>query len=266
MAITTRDQLIAGMAASNGSSIFKASITSVAGFYYTTFRSPGQPASGPAIPATTGSQLSRTTQGAILVPAPSGTSYFTSYAGSSSVAGSWIIADRLVEFGGLSGITTTAQSVSAVALPARATGATDVQLWLEIFTLAGTTASATVTASYTNQSGTSGRTATLIGGIPASGTPASRTYPFTLQATDTGVSSVESFTSTTSTTVAGSLGLILRRPLLFGSVNSAALGFTLGYAETAMEQCPNDACLELMCLATTTSTGVFMGSLSISQG
>lgn len=266
MAITTRDGLIAAIAAGRTVQFQKATMTAAAGFFSAQFRNPGMPASAAAPPGTTGSALSRTTQGAMPIPAPSTVSYISSFEACATTGQTLILADRLVEFGGLSGTVITAQAVSALALPARATTATDVELWLEVFTAAGTTASPSVTASYTNQSGVAARTATLIGGIPDSGTPVSRTYQFALQAGDTGVQSVQSLTLGTSTAVAGNLGLVLRRTLLTGAIPQANYGFTQGWAETDLQTCPDDACLELLTLATTGSTGAVLGNFGIAQG
>lgn len=224
------------------------------------------PASAAAAPSTTGAALSRTTQGAMPIPAPSGATYITSWEGVLSSAGTCLLADRLVEFGGLSGTTTTAQSVSALALPARATGAADVELWLEVYTALGSTPSPTVTASYTNQAGTSGHTATLLGGIPAS-LGAGRTLQFSLQAGDTGVQSVQSVTSTTSTLTAGNFGLTLRRTLIMGASPSNNLAWpSQGPFETDMQICPDDACLEVMVQSTGSNTGTLQGNFGLAQG
>ena len=266
MAITTRDGLIAATAAGPSVKFSKASITTAAGFFYSHFRTAGMPAANSSTPATTGVQLSRSSQGAMAIPAPSNTSYISSFEGVCAQLGTVVLADRLVEFGGLSGIVTTAQAVSALALPARASSATDVELWLEVYAAGGATASATVTASYTNQSGTSGRTATLIGGIPASGVPVQRSYQFALQAGDTGVKSVESLTIGTSTGTAGNIGLVLRRSLITGAVPQANIGFFQGWAETDLTICPDDACLELLIMSGSTSSGYVQGNFGIAQG
>lgn len=266
MAIVTRDGLIAAIAAGRTVQFYKPSLGCVAGFVYTHFRSAGMPATAGAAPASTGVALSRASVGAMPIPAPSATSYFTSYESLLGQAGTLLVADRLVEFGGLSGIVTTAQPVSALALPARATGATDVELWLETYTAMGGTASPTVTASYTNTADVTGRTATLAGGIPSSGGVLNRSYPFTLQAGDTGVKSVESLTLGTSTGTAGNCGLVLRRTILQASSVAANTGFVQGWAETDLQICPDDACLELLTFCTTASTGTILGNFGIAQG
>lgn len=266
MAITTRDGLVSAIAAGRTVQFNKASMTSSTGFVYTHFRNAGMPGAAGTAPTTTGVALSRTSTGAIPIPAPSATSYISSYEGVAANPGTLMLADRLIEFGGLSAAVTTAQTVSALALPSRATSATDVELWLEVYTVGGATASATVTASYTNQAGTSGRTATLVGGLPASGTQVNRTYQMSLQSGDTGVQSVQSLTLGTSTGTAGNIGLVLRRTLLTGAMPSANVGFAQGWAETDLQVCPDDACLELLNLTTNNNTGIVLGNFGIAQG
>jgi hypothetical protein len=265
VSITTRDGLVSAMAAGRSVQYQKSSIASATGGITTHFRNAGTPAAAGATPTTTGIALSRSSQGAMAIPAASGTSYISSFEGVSTSSGCLMLADRLVEFGGLSGTVTTAQTVSALALPARATGALDVELWLEVYTAIGATPSATVTASYTNQSGTSGRTATLPGGITASWV-AGRTAQFALAAGDTGVQSVQSLTSGTSTGTAGNIGLVLRRTLLIGACPGNNIGFSQGYAETDLQICPDDACLELLNLTASTATGTILGNFGIAQG
>lgn len=265
MAISTRDGLIAAIAAGPRTTFCKSSITTVAGRHFSLFRVAGRPSSSLATPGTAGSALSRTSSGALVIPAPSAVTYLNSFQASLSSAGVLHLYDRLVETGGLSGTVTTAQTVGSAALPARATAAVDVELWLEVYTALGSTPSPTVTASYTNQAGTAGRTATLIGGIPAS-LAANSTLPFTLQAGDTGVQSVQSVTSTTSTLTAGSFGVTLRRLIEVGSSANANGSFAMGWAETGLGTIPDDACLELVYLAGTTSSGILVGAAGICQG
>lgn len=268
MALATRDQLVAALAAATDTPFYKASITSVAGFFYSLFRSAaGMPAaSTTAVPTTAGRTLDRTGPGAIPIPsAGSNVLYSAAVDLVGTVAGTVILADRLVEFGGLVGNSTSAQAVSAQSLPARAGTGVGCELWLDIYTALGSTASATVTASYTNSAGTAGRTATLIGGIPAS-IPANRCVRFGLQAGDVGVQSVQSVTLGTSTATAGNFGLTIRKPIAMYPLPAANIGQKWGYAETALSVIPTDACLELLVLATTTSTGAIQGILAIAQG
>jgi hypothetical protein len=244
----------------------KSSVPTVAGFISTLFRTAGMPGAGATASTGAGNTCDRTRVGALLLAAPATVTYLTAFQASCTAAGVLFLSDRLVETSGLSLVTTTAQTINSVALPARATGALDVELWLDIITVGGTTASPTVTCSYTNQSGTAGRTATLVGGIPATGTVALRQYQFSLQAGDTGVQSVQTFTSTTSTVTAGNAGIVLRRRLATGSIPGANLGFNQGYAETALERIADNACLELMWLPTGTASGVLQGAVDVMRG
>lgn len=265
MAITTEAGL--QTATQNGRRVrfYKGGAVAAANGYFTTWRLAGLPGAAGS-PTTTGAQLTRTSTGALPIPAASATSYIAEWEGAALFTQTFLLCDRLVEFAGLSGTVTTAQTVSALALPSRATGATDVELWLEIHTAIGSTASPTVTASYTNQSGTSGRTATLVGGIPASGGAVHRCYPFALQAGDTGVQSVQSVTSTTSTTTAGNMGLTLRRTLLMGMVPYVGGSFSFGWAECDLQRCPDDAALEIVSATTGGTYGNLTGAIRVAQG
>lgn len=267
MAITTQDGLVSALAAGRTVQFFKSTLTGVNGGFFTLFRTAGMPGAATAPATAAGQTLSRTSVGAMPIPAPSGTSYISSYELVATQAACFILADRLVETGALSGIVTTAQTVNSVALPTRATSATDVELWLEIHTAIGATASASVTASYTNQSGTAGRTATLIGGIPATGNQANRSYQLSLQAGDTGVQSVQSVTLGTSTGTAGAFGIVLRRTMIMGSIVTANFGFNQGYAETDLQILGDDACVELMCLMSGAGTsGTIVANFGVAQG
>lgn len=269
MAITTRDGLVAALAGALDVPFYKASITAVAGFFYATFRAAaGMPAASTlATPTTTGRSLSRTDSGALPIPTVTGGN--TLHVGGvdlvGTVAGTMVLYDRLVEWGGLSGTVTSAQSLSAVTLPTRAGSGVGCEIWLDWYSATGSTTSATVTASYTNQAGTSGRTATLVGGTPAS-VPANRCYQLAMQDGDTGVQSVQSVTLGTSTGTAGNFGVTIRRKIGTHQMPVANIGQKWGYAETGLSIIPTDACLELVVLATTTSTGVITGMLCAAQG
>lgn len=266
MAITTQDGLIAALAAGRTVNFFKPSQGAATGATITLFRIGGVPGAGSIPSAGSGRTLSRTSAGAMQIPAPSGTSYITSFTALSSQASTFILADRLVETAGLSGIVTTEQGINSVDVPARATTANDVELWLEIYSALGGTTVATVTASYTNQAGVAGQTATLVGGIPASGGTLNRGYQFTLQAGDTSVRSVQSVTLGSSTGTAGNFGIVLRRTMLYGSVVAPNLSFTQGYAETDLQILADDACVELLVQPTTPNTGNVQGNFGVAQG
>lgn len=159
-------------------------------------------------------------------------SYTTYVAGASSSTGAnyahaLLLCDRLSHQGGLSGTTTTAQTTNLpTAALTRYTTGEGVFIGIEIYSSVGTTGT-TITASYTNQAGTSGRTTreAVFGGTGY--TNAGRVLILSLQDGDTGVQSVESVTIAASTGTAGNFGVTLFKPLaVFGtSSTDFAQGF-----------------------------------------
>jgi len=134
--------------------------------------------------------------------------------------GAYIFVDRLSHQGGLNATGTGAQTTNlpTAALP-RYTDGRDVMLGLEIYTQIGSTAT-TVTVSYTNESGTSGRTtpAVVFGGTGTR--EVGRFMVFPLQAGDSGVRSVQSVTVAATTGTAGNFGVVLFKPLFMVPINN----------------------------------------------
>lgn len=133
----------------------------------------------------------------------------------STGASQCLVADRLLACGGLSGTTTTAQTVGGSIT--RYTGGTGNQIWLEIQTQIGASVTS-VTASYTNEAGTSGRTtaARVFGSTIYREIHTAIQLP--LQAGDLGVQSVQSVTVLATTGTAGDFACVIYHPLayLFG--------------------------------------------------
>jgi hypothetical protein len=125
------------------------------------------------------------------------------------VTGVYYIIDRLSHQGGLGAVTTSTQTTNLpTAALTRYTDGVGVMIGLTIYTAIGGTAS-TVTASYTNQAGVSGRT-TAVQAIGGSGnSTAGRMIFLPLAAGDTGVRSVQSVTLAASTGTAGNFGVTL---------------------------------------------------------
>lgn len=143
--------------------------------------------------------------------------------------GSFIIADRLSHQGGLSGVTTGAQTTNLpTAALTRHTSGEGVMIGLTIYTQIGTTAVG-VTVTYTNQSGTGSRVSpsTVIGGTAFR--EANRMIQIPLQEGDTGVRSVESVTISATTGTAGAFGVTLFKPLyvLVASTGNSIFGVDL---------------------------------------
>jgi hypothetical protein len=88
-----------------------------------------------------------------------------------------------------------------------------VEIWLEIYTAIGATAT-TVSASYTNTVPTSGRTTPLATWGGTGFNLAQRLVMLPLASGDKGVTAVASVTNTATTTTAGAFGVTLAYPLV----------------------------------------------------
>lgn len=126
-----------------------------------------------------------------------------------------MLVDRLSHQGGLAANTTSAQTTNLpTAALTRYTTGDGVMIALEVYTAPSDGNNAGVTVSYTNQAGTSGRSATGRIGFTTNGIA----YPgytvfCALQAGDTGVRSVESVTMGSALGTAGNFGVTLYKPL-----------------------------------------------------
>lgn len=127
--------------------------------------------------------------------------------------GMMMIIDRLSHQGGLDGTVISAQTTNLpTAALTRYTTGDGVLAAIEIYTLIGATAT-TISVSYTNQAGTSGKISpdTVFGGSGYNA--AQRFIPIPLASGDTGFRSVESVTVLASTGTAGNFGILLFKPL-----------------------------------------------------
>lgn len=166
----------------------------------------------------------------------------------SVVPGSYIIADRLAHSGGLSGAAIGAQ-IANLPTPAltRSTDGIGVMIGITVYTAVGATGS-TISASYTDHLGNSGRvTPPLVFG----GTgfrELHRMFILPYQEGDLGVLSVESVTTTASTGTVGNFGVTLFKPLYVIAVSDSssvlsAAGFITGNTFGGVPVVPTDACL-----------------------
>jgi hypothetical protein len=272
MAITTVDALIAGMVPPR--QFLKSSATAEgAGTWHSLFLLAGTPGAGatpPAYTAGSGYTCDRTTQGAFDFVNPGGGSetVLARVGVAGATVGTLIVYDRLWT---CSGLTTAAAATLNVTTPGTipsrdangATAGAGVELWGEVYTAPGATA-ATWTVSYTNQAGTSGRTATY--SHPANAESVGQMFPFTLAAGDTGVGAVASFTTSISSGTAGSIGLTLMRRLATVPITTANVGATLDALGCGAPVIYDSSCLALMVMASTTNTGIVNGELVWSQG
>lgn len=127
-----------------------------------------------------------------------------------------ILADRLWHDGGIAITSTAAQTINSPTLPARDNTGTSngdgVLCMLETSAVVGS-ASPTLTLSYTNQDGVTGRTATNLIGT-GSTSQIGPSWMFELQSSDTGIRSIQSYTQSASW-ISGTVHLVLYRPLAF---------------------------------------------------
>ena len=156
--------------------------------------------------------------------------------------------DLLNISGGLDGTVTTAQTTNLpTAALTRYTNGEGVWIALVIHTQVGSTTT-TVTVSYTNQAGTSGRTTTA---LQFGGTGYREVRSFIilpLQAGDTGVRSVESVTLAATTGTAGAFGVALFKPLCAMTLENTAGAMPIdavssGGFTASLAECDDDACL-----------------------
>ena len=272
MAITTVDQLLDALGNSSQQLITnRASISSqIAGGFSSLWRSIGTPAQG-AIP-TTAAVLDNNTTGAFKFNNPSGgaKSYIGRMFKVCSVAGTDVqYHDRLSHMGGLSGTVTTAQTVnvnvsgSVTNINERRGAAdySDVQWWLEWYTATGVTA-VTATVTYTNATGASGRTTTV--SIPVS-TGASRMLPIIGNAGEY-IQSIQLVQLSATTGTAGNFGVTATKILTTISCGLANAGTVADWAYLGMPSVADSACVSMIVLAGSTTTGTVIGSAKLIQG
>lgn len=201
-----------------------ASPTLIAGRAASLWQYDGYPAGG-EVP-TSGAIPDRTTQGALPFTNPGGgrQKWQLSQADTSAVGGTVLIYDRLFHIGDLSGTSTSDQTIQGASpSPAltRNTGGVGNFAFYEIYTTIGTS-SRTMTMTYTNQAGTTGRTATInIGGTNFREKTRAQRIP--LQAGDEGIRAVEKIAIDVSTGTAGNFGLVIARPLALIPIGAGGL-------------------------------------------
>ena len=181
----------------------------------------------------------------------------------------FMLYDLLWYQSGIAETTTTAQTVNSVAWPSRSSDGTanggNVEIWMHCTTATTNSAAiANTTYSYTNQAGTAGRSAGLVYSWPATAV-AGTMIPFGLQASDTGVRSVQSVTLGTSY-VAGQVELIALRRIAFVALPAATTGAVLDWAQLGLPQLFNGSALYSAVLLSGTAAGLTTGSVSYTHG
>ena len=133
------------------------------------------------------------------------------------------------------------------------------QIWIEAVT--AFTGNLTVTITYTNQSGVTGRTATRAMGTALT---VGRLMQVPLQAGDTGVQAITNVAGTVAT--AGTFNVLVLRPLWSGRCRTANDGDVHDFTKTGMPQVFADSALFLAVAADSTSTGIPEIELVVANG
>lgn len=277
MTITTRDQIIDGLANNNDRIMWdKASLaTQVVGQYCSLWRGTGVPAQG-AIPAAA-AYCTKALTGSIAFTNQTGpaTSYLGYHTFLAETANTNLeIHDRLAHMGGLNGTLLTAQTVGIDLSTINAGGPvaserlgasdySDVMWFLEWYTATGATASnATVNVTYSD--GSTGNLAVIaVGGTAVA---ASQCRQLISASNGLFIRGVNSVTLSASTGTAGSFGVTATRQRASMSAPIANKIEIFDWAALGFPQIPNDSCLFGMLLSSATSTGTIKGQGKIIHG
>lgn len=274
MTIATRDELINALGNSSSRIVIdKASIANAAaGNLFSLWRATGTPGQG-AIP----------TAAALCTSALTGAFGFTNQTAPATSYIAWLwaatgnattnieIHDRLAHMGGLSGTVTTAQTVgidltatglNLVAARRGDANYSDVQWWIEVYTDMGATGvNATVAVTYDDGS-TGNLAAVALGATPRAG----RMYPLVSAVAGRFIRAVTSVTLSATTGTAGNFGITATRPRTVISTAIANKIEQFDWAALGLPEVPNDSCLQMVMLCSTTSTGTVRGGGKIAQG
>lgn len=182
------------------------------------------------------------------------------------VAGTIILYDRLFWQSNLSGTTTTAQTVQGAGTTplTRYTDGIGNIAFIEIYSQIGTTTTS-VTMSYTNEDGTSGRTSTAVTIGGTGFREQTRAIMLPLQSGDSGIQNVATTTILASTGTAGLLGVTVAHPLATMTIGQPGVtgwrDFTTGLP--GIPEIKASACLSLLWIPATTTAPEIFGSLSL---
>lgn len=270
MAITTLDSALSGMQAAR---YFAKGVTGtmVAGRPWSLWAITGNPGAGSFDTTLAGVALSSTSaqvNGQIPFTNPvSGNSYLARFQAGATIAGTLLLCDRLWHNGGFTITSATSQTVNSATFPARdlagTTNGDGVLLGLEISAACGA-AAPTITVGYTNQAGTSGKTAT--NSFATANSPAAGSFfPIGLAAGDTGVRSVQSLTLSVSW-VSGTMNLVAYRVLAALELTGAFVPNAIDAITSGFPQLHNGSVPFLIFIPSTTTTSNISGQMIVTQG
>lgn len=270
MAISTEDQLLAGMQAPEF--CFKGTFTGVAAG---AFHSPQYVAGRPGAMSAPSSGLAGaavTSSRAGMLPLTSAVSGLNIYlagldATQGGNVGAVLLMDRLWDNSGITITTTTGQTINSATWPARdssgSTNGAGVLVGLEVSSTLGNGAVTNTTLTYTNSSGTASRTGT-IASFPAAA-PVGTFVPFALAAGDVGVRSIQTLTLGTSY-VSGTMHLVAYRVLAVIPTPTANVASSQDFLQLGMPRIWDSSALQLLYLLSGTAGGAVTASINYAQG
>jgi hypothetical protein len=274
MAITTLDGAIAGMQPTWF--FFKSTTpTMVAGRPQSLWYLGGVPGAGAAPAASlNGSNLvssgglSSNVAGQLpWIDPGSGNSYLARFVADATIAGKLLLCDRLWQNGGYTITSTSAQSSTTSAWPARdingSTNGVGVLLGLEVSAATGA-GTPTINVQYTNSGGTASRTGAFVYASVASSAIGSF-YPISLQAGDVGVQSLQSITFT-SAWASGTVNMVAYRVVASLEVGSAYIPSAIDLVTGGMTQFFNGSVPFLVFIPSTTTPSLISGAYAVTQG
>jgi hypothetical protein len=207
------------------------------------------------------------TNGALPITNPGGSreKWLTQIFATCTTPGILLVYDRLLHISGLSGVSTADQTVQGTTpTPAltRNTGGVGNIAFYEIYTTIGST-NRTLTMTYTNSAGTTGRTSTQTIGS-AGFREATRMTPIPLAAGDKGIQAIEKVKLDATTGTAGDFGITIARPIAYIPIGAAAApgfrDFTTGLP--GLPKIDTNACLAFAFLQNTSTVGEYSYGLS----
>lgn len=271
MTITTRDGLIDALANNSDRLLIdKASLSNAAaGQFFSLWTASGTPGAGST--PSTAAVCTKALTGAFSFtnptsPAKSYLAWLAVQFGNS--ASNLEIHDRLAHMGGLSGTVTTSQGALSLVTndPGSARyGASDyseVKWWLEVYSALGSTGvNATVAVEY-NDASTGSLAAIALGATPRVG----RLYPLISASPGKFIRAVTGVTLSATTGTAGNFGITATRQRV--SVSAPLLNKTevFNWADLGLPNVGDDACLSLVMLCGTTTTGTVRGQAKLAHG
>jgi hypothetical protein len=262
------DGLVAAIASGQRLVLQKASITTVANFYYSLWSTAGQPGAGSLTIGNTTSGVIPTdaTAGAPVINPFTGanTGYLLTFDASTAQPGVVSVYDRLFHVGSISCLSLATTTLSGQPALTRVPNNdySQLELWLEVNAAVSATAT-TCTVSYQDGNNTT-QTATLDTNM--SGLPTMRMMPFRM-ANSTGIQKINSITIGGTVATTGTINVVIQRNIVDHTIVSANIGrpkknpFDVG-----MPIVFADSCLAIMFNATTTSSGVLFAEALIGNG